>query len=140
MQELDLSGHDLSSIPSGIIRLGNLTSLNLSHNNLQHITTYFIGPKLRHLSLADNQLTNTSLPYILTNKLETLDVSNNHLTSFDFDAYDVTREPDRWNGSYPNTLALKSIRLDSNDLSELPYRRVYLGVDPLTTLENLSLS
>src|SRR6056300_1230248 len=82
IKRLDMSGYDLTNLPSSIGKLRNLERLDLQGNNLTKLPES-IGnlTKLRELDLGDNQL--TSLPESIGNltQLKELDLSYNNLKS-----------------------------------------------------------
>ncbi len=79
--ELDLSGVLINDPASamGVKYLTNLTSLNLSNNEITDISFIESFEKLTYLNLENNEL--DRIDYILENRgLKTLDVSGNHIS------------------------------------------------------------
>ena len=114
IKRLDMSGYDLTNLPSSIGKLRNLERLNLQGNNLTKLPES-IGNlrKLKDLDLSENDL--TKLPSFIGNltKLRELDLGDNKLTSL----------PE----SIGNLTQLKELDLSYNNLKSLPSQIGNLG-------------
>jgi hypothetical protein len=105
--ELDLSGHELTSLPPEITQLTNLQTLRLSVNRLTSLPPEITQlTNLQTLDLSINQL--TSLPPEITQltNLQTLDLSINHLASLPPEITQLAN--------------LQSLNLNFNQLTTLP--------------------
>jgi Leucine-rich repeat (LRR) protein len=130
--KIDLSGYDLSEIPSSLFVLSNLEELDLANNNL---TSYQLSllveylPKLKKLNLDSNEL--TALPESIgeLNQLISLNLFSNQLkvlpkslgqlsqlAELDVGRNDLTALPE----SFAQLKQLQSLTLSENELSELP--------------------
>ena len=122
IKRLDMSGYDLTNLPSSIGKLRNLERLDLQGNNLTKLPES-IGNlrKLKDLDLKGNNL--TKLPESIGNlrKLKDLDLSENKLTSL----------PE----SISNLTKLRELNLGDNQLTSLPE-----SIGNLTQLKELDLS
>lgn len=110
LEQLDLHGNVLISIPLGLRRLEMLTVLNLSNNKLGPEVFDIISqiPSLRDLKLADNALHGDLTPDLLQlSKLENLDLHNNKLTSLP--------------GGFSALTQLRSLNVSNNALPSLPF-------------------
>ena len=114
IKRLDMSGYDLTNLPSSIGKLLNLERLDLQGNNLTKLPES-IGNlrKLKDLDLSENKL--TSLPESISNltKLRELNLGDNQLTSL----------PE----SIGNLTQLKELDLSYNNLKSLPSQIGNLG-------------
>ena len=114
IKRLDMSGYDLTNLPSSIGKLRNLERLDLQGNNLTKLPES-IGNlrKLKDLDLSENDL--TKLPSFIGNltKLRELDLGDNKLTSL----------PE----SIGNLTQLKELDLSYNNLKSLPSQIGNLG-------------
>lgn len=91
--ELDLSGHGLTAIPSDVFSRTDLMKLDLSNNRLTGAPQSQIGQlkNLKSLDLSGNALTGLPAELGQLNKLETLDVSNNKLTGLPMELGNLTQ-------------------------------------------------
>ena len=122
LTDLDLSSNQLTTLPVEITQLTNLTSLNLSGNRLTTLPVEITQlTKLTSLDLSYNQL--TSLPTELTQltNLTSLSLRRNQLASL---ATEITRLTN-----------LTSLNLSVNQLTSLPTK-----ITQLTNLISLDLS
>ncbi|KAI9594635.1 hypothetical protein BDF19DRAFT_423393 [Syncephalis fuscata] len=110
--ELNLSRNLFTTVPLSLKDLGQLRSLDLSHNKIESLTG--VGellPTLVQLSLASNQLQSIAgleqLP-----RLERLDISHNRIQ----DPHEVNR--------LSSLLHLSHLQVEGNPLVEIPYYRV----------------
>jgi internalin A len=121
LKSLDLSGNQLTSVPPEIARLTNLTSLDLSGNQITELSPEIASlTNLTRLNLSANRLTSLS-PKIgeLTN-LTNLDLSSTQLTSLPLEIANLTK--------------LTSLSLSNNRLTSLSPE-----IGKLTNLTNLDL-
>ncbi|KAJ8669921.1 hypothetical protein QAD02_001180 [Eretmocerus hayati] len=83
VEHLDLSGNDLTELPTSVNYLTELQHLNLSHNRLTSLPNYLLGlNKLRLIDLTDNEIRNVSRELGALSQLQqlkTLILSHNHL-------------------------------------------------------------
>ncbi|XP_042348858.1 toll-like receptor 1 [Plectropomus leopardus] len=80
-EKLDLKNNQISVIPSSILKLGNLSSLNLNGNRLRDLPVCNGFPILNELLLRSNSLHAPSVNKLEScPELKTLDVSNNPFT------------------------------------------------------------
>lgn len=143
LETMDLHGNKLCGVPMGFRRLGALTSLNLSSNNLSNDNLEIIAQMtaLRDLKLANNGLSGT-LPASLTELtgLEILDLKGNRLTSLPDNIGSMARL--RILNVAENVLeAIPVAELTKLPLSELDLRKNRLSGtlfdEPATTFESL---
>ena len=122
LEYLDLHGNQLATLPKGLRRLDNLTTLNLSKNRLINANLEIIAevPSLRELRLAENALEGT-FPTSLCNlqKLEILDLHGNTISEM----------PD----SIKSMSRLSVLNVSGNKLSKLPWHA--LASLPITSLD-----
>ena len=107
-----LGTRDLSSLKN----IANLTTLDLSHNDLTDVSFLEGFSNLTTLDLYENQLTSLTLPEGL-NSLTTLNLSQNRLTDFSF---------------LEGLSGLKNLVLDGNQLTRM---NLPTGLTSLTTLD-----
>jgi internalin A len=80
-RSLNLSGQQLSTLPSEIGELQSLEKLDLSNNELTDLPAeLYTLERLKRLNLAENHLSQLSLDLGQLQALEGLDLSGNHLT------------------------------------------------------------
>ncbi len=122
LDTLDLHGNQLQLLPLGLRRLQHLTTLNLSRNKLGNEPLNVITQitSLRELRLANNALDGTLTPQLGNLKnLETLDVSNNSITTLPPNIEDISK--------------LRILNIAGNRLSSLPFQ--LLVSLPLTQID-----
>ena len=109
LEQLDLHGNKLTSVPIGLGRLERLTCLSLTHNKLENVAMDIISQmeNLKELKLGFNALSGT-LPTVLCNlqNLETLDLQSNRLLVLP----EALRE----------LVSLKVLNVSGNQLTSLP--------------------
>eukprot|EP01060_Flectonema_neradi_P018342 TRINITY_DN25148_c0_g1_i1.p1 TRINITY_DN25148_c0_g1~~TRINITY_DN25148_c0_g1_i1.p1 ORF type:complete len:246 (+),score=50.60 TRINITY_DN25148_c0_g1_i1:39-776(+) len=79
LKEIDLSNNKLKSIPTQIMQLPSLTSLNVSHNSIAGIDTSvpIKCKSLQQLILTSNKITTLPRELFTDTKLHTLDIDDN---------------------------------------------------------------
>lgn len=110
LNTLDLHGNHLQLLPLGLRRLEHLTALNLSKNKLGNESLNVITQirSLQELRLAANTLDGMLTPQISNlKKLETLDVSNNAITTLPPNSDEISN--------------LRVLNVSGNKLSSLPF-------------------
>ncbi|KAF6233867.1 hypothetical protein HO173_008079 [Letharia columbiana] len=110
LEALDLHGNHLQLLPLGLRRLEQLAMLNLSKNKLGNESLSVITQigSLRELRLANNTLDGMLTPQLSNlTKLETLDVSNNAITTLPPNIDEIPR--------------LRVLNVAGNKLSSLPF-------------------
>ncbi|KAL5606507.1 hypothetical protein BROUX41_002912 [Berkeleyomyces rouxiae] len=121
LETLDLHGNMLLSIPIGLRRLANLTSLNLSHNRISNDSLDLISQitSLRDLKMAKNLLYGP-LPPSFSNliNLEVLDINGNNVSSLPSNVAKMNR--------------LRILNLSENSFETLPFQG--LSKLPLTEI------
>ncbi|OAA70629.1 Leucine-rich repeat protein [Cordyceps fumosorosea ARSEF 2679] len=129
LETMDLHGNKLAAVPIGFRRLSQLTSLNLSKNNLDSNCLQILSQMtaLRDLKLASNNLSGPLNAAIsLLDGLEVLDLHDNKLSSLPQDMHKMTR--------------LRILDLGENsfeavsfaDLADLPLSQLVLRKNKLT--------
>ncbi|KAJ3473335.1 hypothetical protein NLG97_g10367 [Lecanicillium saksenae] len=94
LETMDLHGNKLAAVPIGFRRLGQLTSLNLSKNNLDSNCLQILSQMtaLRDLKLASNNLSGPLNAAIsLLDGLEVLDLHDNKLSCLPEDMHKMSR-------------------------------------------------
>ena len=118
---LDISGHDLDSLPKGIGSLADLQSLNLSNNKFSSFPSSIIQfGKLESLSMIGNDLSTIPDNIYLLSELESLTLGANELSTL----------PE----SICRLKNLESIKLSDNKIKDIPS-----CIGNLSNLEVLSL-
>ena len=111
LELLDMHGNLLRSVPLGLRRLERLTTLNLSHNNLENSIFDVITSvsSLRELKLTHNKLEGL-LPSSVSQleNLETLELQNNRLSSLPESLQELIR--------------LRVLHLSENNIASLPLK------------------
>ncbi|KAL9076167.1 MAG: hypothetical protein Q9161_001214 [Pseudevernia consocians] len=110
LDTIDLHGNHLQLLPLGLRRLEHLTMLNLSKNKLGNESLNIITQvgSLRELRLAENTLNGMLTPQLSNlSKLETLDVSNNAITTLPPNSDEISK--------------LRVLNVAGNRLSSLPF-------------------
>ncbi|TQV97812.1 leucine-rich repeat-containing protein 40 [Cordyceps javanica] len=149
LETMDLHGNKLASVPIGFRRLSQLTSLNLSKNNLDNNCLQIISQMtaLRDLKLASNNLSGPLNAAIsLLDGLEVLDLHDNELSSLPEDMHKMSRLRilDLGNNGF-ETISFAD--LASLPLSQLVLRKNKLvgtliedPIDAMRTLQTLDIS
>ncbi|MGD0664804.1 MAG: leucine-rich repeat domain-containing protein [Rhabdochlamydiaceae bacterium] len=92
LQELDLSGDQLTSLPIQVGSLTQLQHLLLGSNQLTSLPTWIENfTQLRQLDLADNKLTSLPIGLGTLTQITYLDLSNNQLTSLPTELGNLTQ-------------------------------------------------
>ena len=110
LDTIDLHGNYLQLLPLGLRRLEHLTKLNLSKNRLNNESLNVITQvgSIRELRLADNALDGMLTPQLSNlNQLETLDVSNNAITTLPPNSDEISK--------------LRILNVAGNKLLSLPF-------------------
>ncbi|KAI9891043.1 MAG: hypothetical protein M1814_003394 [Vezdaea aestivalis] len=111
LEALDMHRNKLDMIPMGLRRLDQLTSVNLSNNNLTNAAFDVLGQisGLRELRLGANAIMGSLSPSILNlSNLETLDLHNNKIDNLPFDMESLS--------------SLKFLNVTENKLQNLPFK------------------
>jgi hypothetical protein len=140
--ELNLFFNQLTEVPKGLVKLNQLTVLNLNHNKLTDVSALANLTQLEYLRLHDNQLTEipkelenlTQLKvlYLGWNKLTEVPkglVKLNQLTELNLNHNKLTEVPK----GLEKLTQLKVLRLDFNKLTSVK------GLENLTQLKSLHL-
>jgi hypothetical protein len=113
VEQLFIDGKQLSSLPLEVMKFKNLKVLDISHNKIVDLpdSLFSACPSLIEIRYAGNEL--KTIPLVLcTASLQTLDLSENYLTSLD--------------NCLSKCLSLEELDLHANDIAILPTSSVVL--------------
>ncbi|CAK9303165.1 unnamed protein product [Gordionus sp. m RMFG-2023] len=114
LQELSFSENRLKLFPSSLLsKLNNLIYLSLGKNEIQNVPIFAFKNyrKLQYIYLNMNKLKEFNMNTLLSAKrsLSILDLSNNHLSSFDFQYLENFHNLTRLDLSYNNLTSVKGL-------------------------------
>jgi Leucine-rich repeat (LRR) protein len=120
---MNLSGQNLTSVPSYVFQLKSATELNLSNNKLTGALPAEVRnmKELTVLNLSNNQFTGIPAEVGQLSKLEILDVSNNKITGLPLEI-----------GNLKN---LKTLNLKGNDFSKIDLEQIRKNIPNATIIE-----
>ena len=129
LEQLSLSSNNFEQFPE--LNNPELTSLSLSHNNINSINILSINnlTKIKYLNLNNNNLSNIPSEISMLNKLEDLDIGMNQITSLPPEIKDLTNlirfyVSNNNINEFPIEIVeltnLKTLMLSNNNISELP--------------------
>uniref|UniRef100_A0A3B3ZPP0 PPM-type phosphatase domain-containing protein n=1 Tax=Periophthalmus magnuspinnatus TaxID=409849 RepID=A0A3B3ZPP0_9GOBI len=118
LEELDLSGNRLRSVPTTILSCQRLHTLSAHSNGINAFPEVLQLPEIKCVDLSCNELTEVSLPETLPAKLQELDLTGNPRLNLDHKSLDHGA-PSVWSHSYTeasgvkNKLCVAALALDS---------------------------
>lgn len=142
MTDVDLYDNRIKHISSNVNKLVNLTSLDLSFNNIKHIKNIDNLTKLENLYFVQNKISKIENLNTLT-ELKNLELGGNNIQSIDEDSFkNLNKIEEIWLGknAIPRLInlhhlsSLKILSIQGNRLKKIE------GLDQLLNLEELYIS
>ncbi|KAK6960299.1 serine-rich adhesin for platelets [Biomphalaria glabrata] len=133
LKTLTLSNNPISNIGSNVfqplvnvetIQMNNLTLTNISNGLLSNLKS------LRTVDISDNTISSVANDFLTGTTLDSLDLSNNVLTSIPSDAFKTSATP----AKVLNLAHNKITQISSTDLKGITANRLDLSGNPITTI------
>jgi Leucine-rich repeat (LRR) protein len=145
---IDLSNKNLSTVPSGLVKLTWLKNIDLSHNQLASIPLF---PAMERLNISHNNISSNfgNVPFsgnpMLPNTLKFLDISHNAITYLYLDGTSIqeVQANDNVLNYIPLDLtSLKKVNVANNQITQVNLMQcyIYCWFPVLLNLEQLDIS